>query len=147
MNLDTALYLIVLGIYVARSVALTNVVLGSPRVWAALRVCYQHRKLHWIDLLTVMQPFDLRLLLTGVSFIGAGIAFGAAVFITLDVGFVMRFSSVPGDIAVLIAWSFWAVGSAFLAAAFAERPKAVYRGAGIIMTGLLLIGGLTGRFG
>ena len=145
--MDLLSYLFVLGIYATRSVALTNVVLGWARVWAALRLCYRHRTLHWTDLLAVLHPFDIRLLLTGVMLCMTGAAFGAGAFITLDVGFVMRFSQIPGDFAVLVTWTLWAAGTAFFAAAFTAQPKAVYKGAGIILTGLMVVGGLTGRFG
>ena len=140
-------YLVDLIIYTMRSLVLTNVVLTFWPVRAAARIAFGARHLHGAKLVDIMQPFSLRLLLAGLLTAMAGWTFGATTFIVLDIGFIARFGTSVGDFAVAITWTFWAVATTMIAAAFARRPAAIYRGAAVMLFGLLLLGGLTGRFG
>ena len=76
------------SIYVARITTLTAAILAFVPVVAALRICWDNRKLPLSSIVSALKPFDITVLFRGILLCCMGAAFGGVAFTALDAMYV-----------------------------------------------------------
>lgn len=146
-------YIILLVTFVARVSTGALTIMAAPAVITAVVTCIRNVRnedMTWrtpAQLLLLLQPFNLTLLLVGVLLGMTARLVGSVAFTILQVGYLRIGDQMAGDICVAVAWSLWALSSVSICAAFARHPMARFKGAGIMIGGVLLLLGYTGSFG
>lgn len=144
---ESVAYVVKVSIYVARITTLTAAILAFVPVVAALRICWDNRKLPLSSIVSALKPFDITVLFRGILLCCMGAAFGGVTFTALDAMYVPTTIMWRVDLAVAIVWSLWGAGIVSIASAFSDNPRKMYLGMLIFITGSMMLALWSGRLG